>query len=92
ARRWLLDHGLDAEARLAAQQPDDEHGAELADAAADEPAAAPALPPLGRRLFDALLLQLPASTEAVEDLLLAGVAPIRSAQTRARARRCNWPR
>ena len=70
ARRWLLDHGLAAEARLAAQQPDDEHGDEVAD---DGERAA--LPPLGRRLFDALLLQLPASTEAVEDLLQAGATP-----------------
>ncbi len=70
ARRWLLDHGLAAEARLAAQQPDDEQGDEVAD---DGERAA--LPPLGRRLFDALLLQLPASTEAVEDLLQAGATP-----------------
>lgn len=44
ARRWLLDHGLDARA-------------ELAD---------------GRRLFDAVLLDLPASTEACGELLAAG--------------------
>ncbi|MBD8879909.1 ankyrin repeat domain-containing protein [Rhodanobacter sp. 7MK24] len=71
ARRWLLDHGLDPEARLAAQQLDDEHGDEtvLAD---DERSA---LPPLGRRLFDALLLQLPAAIEAVIDLLHAGATP-----------------
>src|SRR6185437_5061260 len=75
ARRWLLDHGLAAEARLAAQQPDDEHGDELADAVDGEPAAPSALPPLGRRLFDALLLQLPASTEAIDDLLQAGATP-----------------
>jgi ankyrin repeat protein len=71
ARRWLLDHGLAAEARLAAQQPDDEHGDEAV-VADDERTA---LPPLGRRLFDALLLQLPASTEAIEDLLQAGATP-----------------
>jgi len=75
ARRWLLDHGLDPEARLAAQQPDDEQGDELAAAADGEQATPSALPPLGRRLFDALLLQLPASTEAVEDLLQAGATP-----------------
>jgi len=58
ARRWLLEHGLAAEARLPA-------------AAADEGAP----PATGRRLFDALLLQLPASTEAVDDLLKAGATP-----------------
>jgi len=71
ARRWLLDHGLAAEARLAAQQPDDEHGDEAV-VANDERTV---LPPLGRRLFDALLLQLPASTEAIDDLLQAGATP-----------------
>ena len=71
ARRWLLDHGLDAEARLAAQQPDDAHDD---DAVAAEGTSA-ALPPLGRRLFDALLLQLPASTEAIDELLHAGATP-----------------
>jgi len=71
ARRWLLDHGLDPEARLAAQQPDDEHGEETVIAHGERTA----LPPLGRRLFDALLLQLPAATEAVEDLLQAGATP-----------------
>ncbi|HEV2682670.1 MAG TPA: ankyrin repeat domain-containing protein, partial [Rhodanobacter sp.] len=64
ARRWLLDHGLDAEARLEAPRIDD---AETADA--------PILPPLGRRLFDALLQQLPNSTEALDDLLQAGASP-----------------
>ena len=58
ARRWLLEHGLDAEARLDVPRIDD---AETADR--------PALPPLGRRLFDALLQQLPDSTEALDDLL-----------------------
>lgn len=67
ARRWLLDHGLTAEARLQPQLIDD------ADTAAH--AAEAALPPLGRRLFDALLQQLPASTEAVDDLLQAGASP-----------------
>ncbi|WP_049622530.1 ankyrin repeat domain-containing protein [Frateuria defendens] len=66
ARRWLLDHSLDAEARLPAQLIDDAEDGERPE---------PALPPLGRRLFDALLLQLPASTEALEDLLQAGASP-----------------
>ncbi|PWK86819.1 ankyrin repeat domain-containing protein [Fulvimonas soli] len=65
-RRWLLEHGLSAEARLPAQLIDDADTGERAE---------PALPPLGRRLFDALLLQLPAATEAVEDLLQAGASP-----------------
>lgn len=63
ARRWLLDHGLHAEARLQPQLIDDgdsEH---------------PTLPPLGRRLFDALLPLLPDSTEAIADLLDAGASP-----------------
>ncbi|EIM02434.1 ankyrin repeat-containing protein, partial [Rhodanobacter denitrificans] len=64
ARRWLLDHGLDAEARLEAPRIDD---AETADA--------PSLPPLGQRLFDALLPQLPDATEALDDLLQAGASP-----------------
>lgn len=66
ARRWLLEHGLDAEARLPPQLPDDAGTAQ---------ADAPALPPLGRRLFDALLQQLPTSTEALDDLLQAGASP-----------------
>ena len=73
ARRWLLEHGLDAEARLAPAP-------EVVDAtvavAADDPVGSMTPPPaLGRRLFDALLQQLPASTEAVEDLLQAGASP-----------------
>lgn len=63
ARRWLLDHGLSAEARLQPQLIDEfesEH---------------PTLPPLGQRLFDALLARLPGSTEAIEDLLDAGATP-----------------
>ena len=63
-RRWLLDHGLAAEATLEAPRVDD---AETADA--------PALAPLGRRLFDALLPQLPGSTNALSELLLAGASP-----------------
>ncbi len=64
ARRWLLDHGLDPEARLEAPRVDD--------AETDE-AVAP--PPLGRRLFDALLQHLPDAAEAVDDLLHAGASP-----------------
>ena len=64
ARRWLLERGLDAEARLEAPRLDDAETGET-----------PALPPLGRRLFDALLLQLPNSTEALDDLLQAGASP-----------------
>jgi ankyrin repeat protein len=63
ARRWLLDHGLSAEARLQPQlidEIDSEH---------------PTLPPLGQRLFDALLARLPESAEAIEDLLDAGASP-----------------
>src|SRR6185437_15570083 len=37
--------------------------------------AAAVLPPPGRRLFDALLRQLPDATEAVDDLLQAGASP-----------------
>ncbi len=66
ARRWLLEHGLDAEARLPPQLSDDADTAH---------ADAPTLPPLGRRLFDALLPQLPTSTEALDDLLQAGASP-----------------
>src|SRR5579859_8066469 len=66
ARRWLLDHGLDPEARLQPQLVDDAETVEHIEAA---------LPPLGRRLFDALLPQLPAATEAIEDLLDAGATP-----------------
>ena len=67
ARRWLLEHGLDAETRLPAQLPDD--------AEATESSTPPAMTPMGRRLFDALLQQLPASTEALDDLLQAGASP-----------------
>jgi len=63
ARRWLLEHGLQAEARLQPQLIDDPDG---------EPST---LPPLGRRLFDALLAKLPESGEAIEDLLDAGATP-----------------
>ena len=70
ARRWLFDHGLDPEARLEAPQIDD---AELADESSADEASARA--PLGRRLFDALLGQLPDATEALGDLLYAGATP-----------------
>jgi ankyrin repeat protein len=63
-RRWLLDHGLAAEARLEAPRIDDAETAE-----------SPGLPPLGRRLFDALLPQLPGSTDALSELLQAGASP-----------------
>lgn len=69
ARRWLLDHGLAAEARLAVACTGDE-----ATVDAEAPSTDPA-PALGRRLFDALLLQLPTATEAVGDLLDAGATP-----------------
>ncbi|WP_425477488.1 ankyrin repeat domain-containing protein [Dyella solisilvae] len=65
-RRWLLDHALDPEARLQPQLVDDAEVGEGHE---------PTLPPLGRRLFDALLQQLPAATEAVDDLLQAGATP-----------------
>ncbi len=52
SRRWLLEHGLSAEARVSGEE------------GASHP-----------RLFDTLLEQLPASAEAVEDLLLAGATP-----------------
>lgn len=65
ARRWLLDHGLDVEARLPTQQLDD----------AETDAGVEALAPLGRRLFDALLQQLPGSDEAIEEMLQAGASP-----------------
>jgi hypothetical protein len=66
ARRWLLEHALSPEARLQPQLVDDADIAEGAE---------PVLPPLGRRLFDALLPQLPAATEAMDDLLAAGASP-----------------
>lgn len=66
ARRWMLEHGLQAEARLHAPPVDD------ADTASGEPAARA---PLGQRLFDAILPQLPAATEALDDLLQAGANP-----------------
>jgi ankyrin repeat protein len=77
ARRWLLDHGLDAEARLApAAASGTADDAAAAEAAADTDTDAAAPPPAsGRRLFDTLLLQLPAATEAVDDLLGAGATP-----------------
>src|SRR6185312_13508030 len=64
ARRWLLDHGLAAEARLEAPRIDEPDTGE-----------APTQAPLGRRLFDALLERLPDATEAVDDLMQAGASP-----------------
>ncbi len=63
ARHWLLAHGLDPEARLLAQQADEAGDGETH------------WQPLGRRLFDALLLQLPAAADAVTELLQAGATP-----------------
>ena len=84
ARRWLLEHGLDAEARLAPMTdlPTNSNDAiaELTVVASSTEArdtttttATPGV--LGCRLFDALLQQLPTSAEAVEDLLQAGASP-----------------
>jgi ankyrin repeat protein len=64
ARRWLLDHGLDAEARLLPALTDSTE-------AGDD--ATPVQ--LGPRLFDALLPRLPEGLEALDDLLLAGATP-----------------
>ena len=74
ARRWLLDHGLEPEARLAPTPGDASTTAEVAPAEplADNTQAANAL---GGRLFDVLLQQLPDSGEAVEELLQAGASP-----------------
>lgn len=80
ARRWLLEHGLHAEAYLQPQLVDDaetvpgDAGDEDATRGVEADTSA-TLPPLGRRLFDALLLLLPGSTEALEDLLQAGASP-----------------
>ncbi|WP_158882676.1 ankyrin repeat domain-containing protein [Rhodanobacter sp. L36] len=63
-RRWLLEHGLDAEARLQSITTND----------ADE-ASTQTTSLIGRRLFDALLQQLPNATEALDDLLQAGATP-----------------
>jgi len=59
-RRWLLEHGLPAEARLSKATTVDDA----------EPVSSP-----GPRLFDALLERLPASTEAIEELMQAGASP-----------------
>jgi ankyrin repeat protein len=67
-RRWLLDHGLDAEARLSSPAPED---ADIAAAALAETSA----PALGERLFDTLLQRLPGAAEALNDLLSAGASP-----------------
>jgi len=66
ARRWLLDHALQAEARLQPQLIDDAETGEGHEGT---------LPTLGRRLFDALLQQLPGSIEAIEDLMQSGASP-----------------
>lgn len=59
-RRWLLEHGLQAEARLASPS-----------TPADD--AKPRV--LGKRLVDALVQQLPASLAALEQLFDAGATP-----------------
>ncbi|MEO8809162.1 MAG: ankyrin repeat domain-containing protein [Rhodanobacter sp.] len=70
ARRWLLEHGLDPEARLAPETPGVAPGLEAPDNQAEvQP------PGLGPRLFDVLLEQLPASAEAASDLLQSGASP-----------------
>ncbi|MEO7066192.1 MAG: ankyrin repeat domain-containing protein [Rhodanobacter sp.] len=74
ARRWLLEHGLEAEARLQAPSAEVEPATETEtgdNTASDTPA--PSV--LGRRLFDALLQQLPASADALQDLMQAGASP-----------------
>ncbi len=63
SRHWLLEHGLEPEARL--DPPANDTAAE------GEP---PALR-LGTRLFDALLQRLPSASEALNDLLYAGASP-----------------
>ncbi|MCW8806925.1 MAG: ankyrin repeat domain-containing protein [Rhodanobacter sp.] len=63
ARRWLLEHGLEAEARLPSPPTD------AAEAAATDSTS------LGPRLFDELLQRLPDATEAIDDLLQAGASP-----------------
>ena len=70
ARRWLLEHGLDPEARLLTPAIEIE-----IESNADSTSETPATAPLGRRLFDALLQQLPTSAEALQDLLQAGASP-----------------
>src|SRR6185312_4418030 len=66
ARRWLLDHGLDAEARLDVPRVDD---AETGEAAV--------LPPPGRRLFSALLQRLPAAPTARDNPVQPSARPAR---------------
>ena len=68
ARRWLLEHGLDPEARLPALS------VKIA-STNDSIIETPAPSVLGRRLFDALLQQLPTSAEALQDLMQAGASP-----------------
>jgi len=67
SRAWLLEHGLEAEARLGAPRHRDD---EEADGGDEDHANV-----LGRRLFDALVTQLPSSQEAVAQLLDAGATP-----------------
>jgi len=72
ARRWLLEHGLDPEARLDAANPPAAAAAEPA--SSEEQAPAPP-PPADARLFDAVLRQLPGAADAAMDLLQAGASP-----------------
>jgi ankyrin repeat protein len=80
-RRWLLDHGLDPEARLEPPAPE-APGETAATADSTPPADAPPAdaPPtvplqLGERLFDAVLRLLPGGADAASDLLQAGASP-----------------
>ncbi|MBB3226284.1 hypothetical protein FHW69_000874 [Luteibacter sp. Sphag1AF] len=59
ARRWLLDHGLQPEARLATIAAEEDAPTLLA----------------GRRLFDAVLTQLPNAADAATQLMRAGASP-----------------
>ncbi len=68
ARHWLLEHGLEVEARLASAS------SVAQTETLTEPTSAP-LAPLGDRLFDILVQRLPATTTALEDLLHAGASP-----------------
>jgi ankyrin repeat protein len=65
-RRWLLEHGLQAEARLPSP---------ITNVVEDAEATTPVAASMGPRLFDLLLQQLPNATEALDDLLQAGATP-----------------
>jgi ankyrin repeat protein len=74
-RRWLLEHGLDPEARLGPQASEAPALAETADHAPPANAPPAVSPQLGERLFDAVLPLLPGAAEAASDLLQAGASP-----------------